>query len=105
MASFQNSLHITCAQKWSLLEDKSNEEEDMANPYFIYCKSHGPSQPPKMEDWYIWLNKRPSLDRSLPARNKGFLSDLPLNYTRFQEGSFPPFSFSFIPVFIPGLLV
>jgi len=44
----KNSLHITCAQKWGLLEDKSNEETEMANPYFVFCKNHGPNQPPRV---------------------------------------------------------
>lgn len=47
-----------------------------------------------MEEWYRWINKKPTVKVSNGRREEGWLTELPLNYFLFAKG-FPSFSFSF----------
>ncbi|KAG0342579.1 PHD finger protein 14 [Podila humilis] len=53
----RKSFHVTCAQKYSLLE--TLEDSDMADPYFTYCKQHGSTDGhPKINGWAKWIRDR-----------------------------------------------
>ncbi|KAJ3094221.1 PHD finger protein 14 [Phlyctochytrium planicorne] len=51
----KNAVHITCAQAYHLLEDADNDE--MVDPFFIYCKQHAPYDEPTLNPWASLVRK------------------------------------------------
>jgi len=53
----RRAMHITCALKYSLLEEI--EDDHIANPFFIYCKEHSSHENPRLNSWAKWvINKK-----------------------------------------------
>ena len=53
---FVTQVHITCAASYSLLEDANDEA--MGDPFFIYCKEHGPHPLPRLNPWARWVKQK-----------------------------------------------
>ncbi|KAJ3333971.1 PHD finger protein 14 [Blyttiomyces sp. JEL0837] len=52
----KNALHITCAQNYGLLEDA--DDDDMQDPFFVYCKQHGPGPDSRLNVWARWVKQK-----------------------------------------------
>ncbi|KAG2174923.1 hypothetical protein INT43_005985 [Umbelopsis isabellina] len=64
----KKTFHVSCAQKFSLLEDEE-EEQNMANPYFTYCIEHSSYNQgqARLNAWEKWVRQR---DRYLMSKNE-----------------------------------
>lgn len=64
----KKTFHISCAQKFSLLEE-AEETENLTDPYFTYCLDHSSYNQgePKLNDWEKWVRQR---DRYLVLKNE-----------------------------------
>ena len=64
----KKTFHISCAQKFSLLEE-AEETEKLTDPYFTYCLDHSSYNQgePKLNDWEKWVRQR---DRYLVLKNE-----------------------------------
>ncbi|KAI8579324.1 hypothetical protein K450DRAFT_242684 [Umbelopsis ramanniana AG] len=64
----KKTFHISCAQKFSLLEE-AEESEKLADPYFTYCLDHSSYNQgePKLNNWEKWVRQR---DRYLVLKNE-----------------------------------
>jgi hypothetical protein len=64
----KKTFHISCAQKFSLLEE-AEATEKLADPYFTYCLDHSSYNQgePKLNNWEKWVRQR---DRYLVLKNE-----------------------------------
>lgn len=64
----KKTFHISCAQKFSLLEE-AEETENLTDPYFTYCLDHSSYNQgePKLNGWEKWVRQR---DRYLLLKNE-----------------------------------
>ncbi|KAJ3044693.1 hypothetical protein HDV00_001097 [Rhizophlyctis rosea] len=52
----KKSFHATCAADLGLLEEVT--DEDMADPWFQYCKQHGSADEPQLNRWARWVRQK-----------------------------------------------
>ncbi|KAJ3190533.1 PHD finger protein 14 [Irineochytrium annulatum] len=52
----KNAVHVTCAQNYGLLEEA--DDEGMEDPFFVFCKQHGPNDEPRLNHWARWVRAR-----------------------------------------------
>ena len=85
----KNSLHVTCAQRFNLLEEESSpsadatshtaaKNQEMAWPFFVYCKTHA-SREPRLNRWYRWCQSRSIIRQGLEESN-GSAAELKRSY-------------------------
>ncbi|RHZ55364.1 hypothetical protein Glove_416g2 [Diversispora epigaea] len=53
----KNWLHVTCAQSLNLLECVE-DDQDISDPYFVYCPSHGSHGPARLNEWEKWCRRK-----------------------------------------------
>ncbi|RKO93628.1 hypothetical protein BDK51DRAFT_29173 [Blyttiomyces helicus] len=56
-------MHCTCAANYGLLEE--DNDENMSDPFFVYCKEHASSDSHRLNPWAQWVQSKYALLQNL----------------------------------------
>ncbi|KXN69682.1 hypothetical protein CONCODRAFT_92498 [Conidiobolus coronatus NRRL 28638] len=85
------TVHITCAQRWDLLEECTDMAQLAADqePYYIYCKDHGFRDTPKVNPWAEWAYKKTVYYENMCKNEMEYAPSVNTTETSFNPPSLP----------------